>query len=73
MLEEPIMMFSLEVMAGLKALQSMSWQYLSCLAFSKSGKEQLDNYLELQLNSILERPLKTKKFLQINFILILMK
>ena len=63
-LEEPTTVFSLEVMAGLKALQNMDWELLSCLAFSSSGKQQLDNYLELQLDSILERPLKTKNFIR---------
>ena len=63
-MEERTKKLSLEVMAGLKALQNMSWQRLSCIAFSSDAKQQLDNYLELQLDSILERPLKTKNFIR---------
>lgn len=62
--EEANVVFSLEVMAGLKALQNMDWQRLEWVAFSSAGKKQLDNYLELQLDAVLERPLKTRSFIR---------
>lgn len=60
----PGVRLSVETRAGLQALRSLPWERLPYIYFSQPAHKELDKYLDLQLQQILERPLKTKRFLQ---------
>lgn len=48
----------------LKALSALPFLLMDYLAFSSEAPKQLDDYLDLQLAYILDKPLKTRRFLR---------